>query len=76
MILLPVEGQQGLYRDINTNAIVNKNDEEYNNYIKRREQLRKKDDKIEHLEDKINSLQNDISEIKNILFSLVNNNNI
>ena len=34
MELIPVEGKTELYRDMNTNAIVNKNNEEYEKHEK------------------------------------------
>ena len=38
--LLPVEGMDGYFRDIHSGAIVNKNNLEYNTYIRNRQKLK------------------------------------
>lgn len=64
--MIPVEGHKGLYRDENTNAIVNCNDYQYQEYMKL---------KIESLSEKqeIEDLKNELSEIKNLLKKLTEN---
>jgi hypothetical protein len=55
--MIPVEGHKGLYRDENTNAIVNCNDYQYQEYIKL----------------KTESLSEKLSEIKTLLRKLTEN---
>jgi hypothetical protein len=64
--MIPVEGHKGLYRDENTNAIVNCNDYQYQEYIKL---------KTESLSEKqeIENLKNELSEIKTLLRKLTEN---
>lgn len=72
MNLLPVEGQPGLYRDTKSNAIVNNNSIEYENYIKQRSARQTKDAKIEEIEDELHQIKDDILEIKSLLMTFVN----
>jgi cell division protein FtsB len=64
--MIPVVGHKGLYRDENTNAIVNCNDHQYQEYIKL---------KTESLSEKqeIENLKNELSEIKNLLKKITEN---
>jgi len=71
MTLLPVENHQGLYRDLKTNAIVNRNSIEYENYVKQRESRKIKNQKINELEEQINILKEDLSEIKSLIKLLI-----
>ena len=71
---IPVKGKDGFYRDSNTNAILNKNHEEYQNYVANRKRLLDDKDKMKKLEDKVESLSSDIGDIKDMLSSLLNNN--
>lgn len=70
--LIPVEGQKDLYRDLNTNAIINTNTQEYENYMIRKRNVSLEKKKIETLENEISDLKNSIDEIKNLLRGLVN----
>ena len=64
--MIPVEGHKGLYRDENSNAIVNCNDYEYQEYLKlKNESLNEKQE--------IENLKNELSEIKQLLKDLINN---
>jgi hypothetical protein len=71
MELVPVEGKKDLYRDINTNAIINKNNDEYENYLRQRESRLKKSEKINIIEKDLELLKNDINEIKFLLKKIV-----
>jgi hypothetical protein len=63
--MIPVEGHKGLYRDENTNAIINCNDHQYNEYIKlKNESLNEKQE--------IENLKTELSEIKNLIKKLIN----
>ena len=64
--MIPVEGHKGLYRDETTNAIVNCNDYQYQEYIKlKSESLSEKEE--------IKNLKNELSEVKQLLKDLINN---
>lgn len=71
---IPVKGKDGFYRDSETNAILNKNTEEYQNYIANRKRLLDDKEKIKNLEDKVESLSSDIGDIKNMLSSFLKQN--
>ena len=71
---IPVKGKDGFYRDSETNAILNKNNEEYQNYIANRIRLLDDKEKIKNLEDKVESLSSDIGDIKNMLSSFLKQN--
>jgi hypothetical protein len=58
--MIPVKGYVGLYRDENSNAIINSNDSTYNEYIHSKTRL------IEN-QDKIQKIEQEITEIKNLL---------
>lgn len=64
--MIPVEGHKGIYRDETSNAIVNCNDYEYQEYLKL---------KNEYLNEKqeIENLKNELSEIKQLLKDLMSN---
>jgi hypothetical protein len=63
--MIPVEGNPDLYRDEKTNAILNCNDNKYNEYITMKGKLLNQKHEIEHM-------KNDIDEIKSLLKVLVN----
>ena len=71
MSLLPVEGQLGLYRDTRSNAIINNNTIEYENYVKQRNARQTKNVKIEQLESEIDQIKDDLFEIKSLLKSFI-----
>ena len=71
MSLLPVEGQPGLYRDTKSNAIVNSNTVEYENYVKQRNARQTKNAKIEQLESEMHQIKDDLFEIKSLLKSFI-----
>ncbi len=70
MALIPVEDKPGFYRDSISNAIVNKNKSDYDIYIKNKNRMNSKDERINHLEEKVDNLSNDIGDIKSMLQSL------
>jgi len=71
---IPVEGNNDLVRDNNTNQIINTNESEYQQYITRRKQKKLEKEKALNVERDISSLRNEITEIKDLLRSLVNGN--
>jgi hypothetical protein len=60
--MIPVEGHKGLYRDEKTNAILNCNETEYNDYIRIKDSIM--DEKSE-----LDALKKEIEDIKILLKS-------
>lgn len=69
-MLIPVEGESGLYRDTDSNNIVSKNLSEYESYIKQREQSKLEKERIDTIESQLSSLKTDLDEIKHLLMNL------
>jgi len=67
-----VEGHEHLIRDENTNAILNTNSSEYNQYLSLRAKRRQGNDRIDNMEHDLKSLKDDINEIKTLLKALSN----
>ena len=66
-----VESQDSLVRDISSNAIVNNNKSEYENFLRISEQKYKEKKEFEKLKTDVNSMKNDLDEIKTMLKSIV-----
>jgi hypothetical protein len=63
--MIPVDGHKGLFRDEKTNAIINCNDYQYEEYIKISEKILKEKKEIENL-------KNEINELKDLVFNIIN----
>lgn len=72
MKYLKVEGHPGLIRDEKTKAILNTNMNEYEKYLKIKENKEHENNKIKNLENDMINIKNDIDEIKNLLRNLAN----
>ena len=68
-----VEGHGHLYRDSDTNAVVNKNNTAYNEYIARRNSQSSDKDRIQDVEKELTELKSDIDEIKSLLKTFIQN---
>ena len=66
-----VESQDNLVRDMSSNAIVNNNKSEYENFLRVSEQKYKEKKEFEKLKTDVNSMKNDLDEIKSMLKSIV-----
>lgn len=73
--LIPVEGREGWFRDPDSNAIVNCNQSEYDNYMAAYKRRETKEKKMTTLQDEVSELKSDIGEIKNLLKSLLHGDN-
>jgi len=71
---IKVKGHDYLLRDPRTNAIINTNKSEYNEYITQRNSKEKEQQKIHNLESDFANMKNDLNEIKSLLRSLINGN--
>ena len=69
---MKVEGHSNLIRDKHTNAILNNNSSEYDNYIRMRAKRKQGTDRIDNMENDLKSLKDDINEIKTLLRALSN----
>ena len=67
-----VEGHEHLIRDENTNAILNTNSSEYNQYLSLRAKRKQGSERIDNMEDDLKSLKDDINEIQTLLKALSN----
>jgi uncharacterized protein YqfB (UPF0267 family) len=67
-----LEGHKDLARDPKTNAVVNVNTLEYNQYLSRREVKTEKNDKIQNIEENFANMQGELNEIKSLLKELLN----
>ena len=70
-----VEGYTNLVRDESTNAIINTNMNEYENYKSLQQIKEQEKQKMEILENDVNEMKNDLSEIKQLLRNLANGSN-
>ena len=69
---MKVKGHSNLIRDENSNAILNTDSTEYNNYLQRRSKRQQGQNRIDTMEDDLKSLKDDINEIKTLLKALSN----
>lgn len=67
-----IEGHADLARDPQSNAVINVNSFEYEQYIARRESKRQKNQKVQTIEEEVASIKEDIDEIKSLLRELLN----
>ena len=74
MSYIKVKNNNHLYRDTESNCIINTNKSEYEQYLARTQQKQSEVNKVYNLERDISTLRNEITEIKDMLRSLVNGN--
>ena len=67
-----LEGHKDLARDPETNAIINVNSMEYQQYLSRREVKSEKSQKAQTMEDEVANIKGEIDEIKSLLKELLN----
>lgn len=75
-MIVGIEGRPDLVRDCSSGAILNTNRAEYENYLARREQAKRKKELLETQAAEIESLKSDIGEMKQLLTRLVESINI
>ena len=74
MSYIKVKNNNHLYRDTESNCIINTNRSEYEQYLARKQQKQSEVNKVDNHERDISTLRNEITEIKDMLRSLVNDN--
>tara|TARA_R100000388_G_C7127938_1_gene104049 strand:+ start:212 stop:439 length:228 start_codon:yes stop_codon:yes gene_type:complete len=67
-----VEGHGDLARDPTTNAIVNVNRTDYNQYIERRSVKSKENQKVQTIEEEVANIKGELDEIKFLLKEIIN----
>jgi len=55
--LIPVEGNQNLYRDSGSGAIVNTDNQGYSQYIAQRERRKREQDEIKQVKEELNEIK-------------------
>ena len=68
---LKIEGHTHLIRDVNSNAIINTNQSEYQLYMKRVKVREKQADELRNTVKEINNLKSEIREIKQLIKEIV-----
>ena len=68
---LKVDGHTHLVRDLNSNAIINTNQSEYQLYMQRVKVREKQSDELRSAVKEINNLKKDIREIKELIREIV-----
>jgi len=68
---LKIEGRSELLRDEKTNAILNKDMNGYESYLKNKKIKEDNASRMKSLENEVSNIKEDLSEIKNLLISLV-----
>ena len=66
-----LEGHKDLARDPETNAVINVNTLEYQEYLSRRNNKTKKNQKVQTIEQEVANMKSDINEIKSLLKELL-----
>jgi len=69
---MKIEGHPNLIKDENSNAILNTNSSEYDNYLSLRAKRKHGSERIDNMESDLKSLKDDINEIKTLLKALSN----
>jgi len=71
--LVPVKGKDGWYRDPESNAVVNCNKTEYDDYMAAYNKRKQKDAKFEALQTDVDAVKLDLNEIKSLLKQIIVN---
>ena len=72
MEYLKVQGEDGLVRDISSQAILNTNNKEYESYISRRNAAMTQKQELERQGIELTELKSELSEIKELILILIN----
>ena len=72
MSKVKVEGYSDLIRDLNSNAIVNTNESDFQAYISKYKARERNNDMLRNTVKEINSIKNEMKEIKSLLTKVLN----
>jgi hypothetical protein len=67
-----IEGHPDLIRDMNTNAILNTNQNDYETYLAMSQIKQKEQNKVEDLGRNLDTLKEEINQVKSLLQELLN----
>ncbi|UNH61319.1 hypothetical protein SSZBM1_202 [Synechococcus phage S-SZBM1] len=70
--LIPVEGDETLYRDSKSNAIIMNDDNAYDKYMQSYLSRQKSKEHMSSLQNQIDGIKSDMNQIKDLLSQLVN----
>ena len=73
--LIPVDNRDGWYRDPASNAVVNCNKSQYDQYMASYNKREKKEKQFTSLQTDVDALKSDISNMKNMLLKFLEKNN-
>lgn len=68
---LNVNGHPDLVRDTKSNAVINKNESDYNSYIESYKIRQSEKQRVNKVESDLNELKSEINEIKTLLTQLI-----
>ena len=68
---IPVEGRSHLYRNTDSQAIVNRDNTAYREYMDRKKALEKKNSEFDTMKEELDNVKSDIGDIKDMLSSIV-----
>jgi hypothetical protein len=71
--LVPVKGKDGWYRDPDSNAVVNCNKTEYDDYMTAYNKRKAKEESFKALQTDVDAVKLDLSEIKSLLKQIIVN---
>lgn len=71
MYTLKVEGSESLVRDVNTQAIINTNENEYKSYVAKQALVQQRKQQINNQTKELESLKQEMVEIKRMLAELI-----
>jgi hypothetical protein len=69
--LQKIKDNSTLFRDVTSNAIINKDRSAYESYVSSYQRLKEQQREFNDLKNNVSSLNSDISEIKSLLHSLI-----
>ena len=67
----PVEGQNGLFRDSQSTAIVNRDKKAYLAYMQRKKEVERKNNELDQMKEDLDNVKGELGEIKDLLSTLV-----
>ena len=65
--MLPIEGKDGYFRDTRSNAIINKNENDFNMYMTNYKKLSSDKERITDIENELGGIKGDLSDIRLML---------
>jgi hypothetical protein len=72
---IKVKDKDNLLRDLNSNGIINTDEESYMKYVDNYKRQLNSNKRINELEEQVSEIKDDIGEIKNLLLNLIKQTN-